>query len=173
MTVTEAIKQIEKITGIADSTTGAGEAWRVIKDKLSENYEGENEGVIRVIKFRGWDKKRQRWLHESDVYEEVIEQARWNPSRREQFELEQFTGLKDSKGVDIYEGDIVQWNGYETQNGKQIRPQRQRAVGMTTDPFRITFIDDCYHIQNLLENGEYVEVIGNIHEKHINEVRKE
>ena len=42
MTITEAIKQIEKITGIADSTTGAGEAWRVIVDKLSENH---GEGV--------------------------------------------------------------------------------------------------------------------------------
>lgn len=78
--------------------------------------------------------------------------------------LMQSTGLRDKNGTLIYEGDVVKYLGYEVQDGKQVRPERFRAVGQTTDPFRNSFIDDCFHIQNLLEHGNYeLEIIGNVY----------
>ena len=119
---------------------------------------------MREIKFRVWDVERKSWMNEQDVYNEVQEQGRWNPERGQFYKLMQFTGLRDKNGKEIFEGDIIQWNGYEVQNGKQIRPIRKRAIGMTVDAFRNSFIDDCFHLQNLLRQGLNIEVIGNVHE---------
>ena len=115
----------------------------------------------REIKFRAWypdddrmeyqDGKTPAWLGD------ILTNGYYIPM--------QYTGLQDKAGKEIYEGDIVQWAGYEVSNGKQMRPLRKKAVGMNVDPSRNTFIDDCFHIQNLIEHGDkFISVIGNIYE---------
>lgn len=53
---------------------------------------------MREIKFRAWHIEQKRMI---DNWQYLA------PSVRQHMKLMQFTGLKDCKGVEIYEGDIV------------------------------------------------------------------
>lgn len=125
--------------------------------------------VSTEFEFRAWDKLGDDEGNPCMRSWEMLLRDRYAHSMDSIFKdptliLMQWTGLFDSTGKKIFQGDIIQWRGYEVANGKQTRPIRRRVVGHCMDPFRISFIDDCFHIQNLLEYKHEIEVIGNIYE---------
>lgn len=116
---------------------------------------------MREIKFRAWNKSNVMMM-DVEKYSFKTNQVYFDSERWEEFELMQYTGLKDKNGKEIYEGDIVKTNcgvhevifidgGYCLDTGV-----------LATDLYRL--IDSA---------GNHIEVIGNIYENHeLLEVKK-
>ena len=108
---------------------------------------------MREIKFRQWDSKNKRFHYFGfELDEHFLFTAPVNPNR-EYYPVSQYTGLKDSKGVEIYEGDIV--------TGKK----RGGLIKGYLEVYDIHwFVHD--HFDTLIYLGSVgdLEVIGNIYE---------
>ncbi len=66
---------------------------------------------MRETKFRVWDKKNKRFVNFTKIVfsirKSVFLKDGFGNNIDGNFEVQQYTGLKDKKGNDIYEGDIV------------------------------------------------------------------
>lgn len=116
---------------------------------------------MRQIKFRVWSESRKKWLNECmfDMEVKGAYDFSSDSSMRYNYKtdviIEQFTGLQDKKGNDIYEGDLV-----KKDDDKFVR------CGV------VSFIHGCWMVAsksgeqyfNLHWHLSQVEVVGNIHQ---------
>ena len=105
------------------------------------------------FKFRAWDRTTKQFI--PGPFALIGETTMFG--LLDQYSLEgmndlvmmQFTGLKDSVGTDIYEGDIV-----------------KADWGYGEDPREVVFPDIFWFQGECMIAEDSIEVIGNVHENH-------
>ena len=112
------------------------------------------------MKYRIWDKNSGYFIKVSDTNKHYLspdgdiiiidEIGFMYETDKENYIINNYAGLKDSKGYEIFEDDIV-WNEYDEEYQVVIFDEGEyKLIGES-------------HIQNLYNNLDYIDVRGNIY----------
>ena len=122
---------------------------------------------MREIKFRAWDGERMKEVLTWGFNEGFISTPKICADEQD-FEIMQYTGLKDKNGTEIYEGDVVIYHNHKLDIRQHYVVEYENYSGRfcifngLNTSYGFNQLDDSVSI-----NGEYqpdIEVIGNIHQ---------
>lgn len=114
--------------------------------------------MSREIKFRAWDNECKVIREYDDLKGLTLDAL-----DASDFELEQYTGLKDKNGKEIYEGDILAWHSNIYRKHDWVGLVLYRGAG-----FAVQESDKSYSSPEWLDcacrkDANIIEVIGNVH----------
>lgn len=113
---------------------------------------------MREIKFRAWDKIEKKMIFDADPFALHVsgsnEPLLAKTHRNEDCIFDEYTGLKDKDGKEIYEGDIVDYND----DGECIGVVKYDAPEFCLEA------DLEIHARMFLKGAPHQKVIGNIYD---------
>ena len=108
---------------------------------------------MRALKFRAWDESLKEMISWEDMLNDIELKHFILNQKSNVCPIEQFTNIKDSKGIDIYENDIIKYT------------QHHFNTDLLTTKYKIVeFYYDRWNIYATNAGESDIEVIGNIHE---------
>ena len=116
---------------------------------------------MREIKFKIWDKKSKRWYIQypncNNLFNVYKNGTLGRKSEDDDYIIVEYIGLKDKRGIEIFEGDILEDNFNNRGVIKWVEPGFEWFITEPKELPRACFWESCKIIGHIFENPELLE----------------
>ena len=117
---------------------------------------------MKDIKFRAWSDEDKQMLYGLDAIVGEYDGYKYNLNDIDELPIMQYTGLNDCKGREVYEGDIILYNGFYI--GDHREDGGRGVVKFTNGSYDVHIENKSQHELWNIVNNCCGEVVGNIYE---------
>lgn len=112
---------------------------------------------MREIKFRAWDKNKKNWESSFSISNEGLFMRLGIGQKSDEMVIQQFTGLLDKNGKEVYEKDVVRIEEVPNNNRSYFSDKVVEWRGFQLYPFCLNHIASREVIGNVFENPELIK----------------